>query len=118
MADRRDSTTEGSRGVRRLATRPILEAGAIPGYGPLFNAGLVHHEGRYHLFVRAVRDGYRVGEAGGPRFVDYVSDIVVFTSIDGLEYEFGYVLASRKRACASRTPACSGCETTPAITSS
>ena len=93
MADRRDSTTEGLRGVRRLATRPILEAGALPGYGPLFNAGLVHHEGRYHLFVRAVRDGYRLGEEGGPRFVNYVSDIVVFTSIDGLEYEFGYVLA-------------------------
>ena len=80
MGDRTDSRTDGLRGVRRLATRPILEAGALPGYGPLFNAGLVHHEGRYHLFVRAVREGYRLGEQGGPRFVNYVSDIVVFTS--------------------------------------
>ena len=93
MADRADSTVEATRGVRRLGTRPIVEAGAIPGYGPLFNAGLVHHEGRYHLFVRAVRDGYRIGDDGGPRFVNYVSDIVVFTSTDGLEYEYGYVLA-------------------------
>ena len=40
-----------------------------------------------------MREGYRLGKKGGPRFVNYVSDIVVFTSIDGLEYEFGYVLA-------------------------
>src|ERR1035438_10149994 len=80
--------------VRRLCDRPIVEAGAVLGYGPLFNAGVLHHAGAYHLFVRAVRDGYRPGEGTGPRFVDYVSDIVVFTSPDGLRYEYGYVLAS------------------------
>ena len=80
--------------VRRLCDRPIVEAGTVPGYGPLFNAGVLHHAGLYHLFVRAVRDGYRRGEGTGPRFVDYVSDIVVFTSADGRRYEYGYVLAS------------------------
>jgi predicted GH43/DUF377 family glycosyl hydrolase len=80
-------------GVTRLRDRPIVEAGAVPGYGPLFNAGVVHHAGAFHLFVRAVREGYGPGDAGGPRFVDYVSDVVVFTSIDGLDYEFEYVLA-------------------------
>jgi len=79
--------------VRRLRHRPIVEAGAVPGYGPLFNAGVLHHAGRYHLFARAVRAGYRLGNGTGPRFVDYVSDIVVFTSLDGQRYEYGYVLA-------------------------
>lgn len=79
--------------VRRLRDRPIIEAGAVAGYGPLFNAGLIHHAGRFHLFARAVRDGYRLGDGTGPRFVDYVSDIVVFTSVDGHTYEYGYVLA-------------------------
>ena len=83
-----------TREVRRLRDRPIVEAGAVLGYGPLFNAGVLHHAGAYHLFVRAVRDGYRRGEGTGPRFVDYVSDIVVFTSADGHRYEYGYVLAS------------------------
>lgn len=63
------------------------------GYGPMFNAGLAHHDGRYHLFVRAVREGYRPGPEGGPRFIDYLSDIVVFDSEDGHKYRFGYVLA-------------------------
>jgi len=79
--------------VWRICDRPIVEAGAVPGYGPLFNAGLLYHAGAYHLFVRAVREGYRRGGRSGPRFVDYVSDIVVFTSVDGLGYEYGYVLA-------------------------
>lgn len=79
--------------VRRLRDRPILDAGAVAGYGPLFNAAVLHHGGVYHLFARAVRDGYRPGDGTGPRFVDYVSDIVVFTSGDGSDYEFGYVLA-------------------------
>jgi beta-1,2-mannobiose phosphorylase / 1,2-beta-oligomannan phosphorylase len=86
-------TASGTNGVRRLRDRPIVEAGAVAGYGPLFNAGVVHHDDAFHLFVRAVRDGYRPGGAGGPRFVDYVSDIVVFTSTDGHDYDFGYVLA-------------------------
>lgn len=79
--------------VRRLRDRPIVEAGAVPGYGPLFNAGLIHHAGAYHLFARAVRDGYSLGDGTGPRFVDYVSDIVVFTSTDGHRYDYAYVLA-------------------------
>jgi len=80
--------------VRRLRDRPIVEAGAVPGYGPLFNAGLLHHAGVYHLFARAVREGYRAGDGSGQRFVDYVSDIVVFTSVDGHRYEYGYVLVA------------------------
>ena len=80
--------------VRRLRDTPVLRAGALPGYGPLFNAGVVYYDGRYHLFVRAIRDGYRPGGPAGPRFVDYVSDIVVFTSTNGHDYEFGYVLAA------------------------
>ena len=79
--------------VRRLRDRPIVEAGAAPGYGPVFNAGVLHHEGMYHLFARAVRPGYKPGTAAGPRFVDYISDIVVFTSRDGHIYDYGYVLA-------------------------
>jgi beta-1,2-mannobiose phosphorylase / 1,2-beta-oligomannan phosphorylase len=79
--------------VRRLLDRPILDAGAAAGYGPLFNAGVVHHDGAFHLFVRAVRDGYRRGDGSGPRFVDYVSDIVVFVSADGHDYRYGYLLA-------------------------
>ena len=49
-----DSSVIGipKRSVRRLRDRPIVEAGAMLGSGPLFNAGV------YHLFVRAVRDGY------------------------------------------------------------
>lgn len=83
--------------VRRLRDRPIVEADTVPGYGPLFNAGVVHHAGTFHLFVRAVRDGYRAGAGTGPRFVRYVSDIVVFTSVDGHHYEYGYVLAAAGR---------------------
>jgi predicted GH43/DUF377 family glycosyl hydrolase len=80
--------------VRRVTTGPIVEHGAVPGYGPIFNAGLLHHDGRYHLFARAIRDGYRRNDGPGPRFFDYISDIVVFTSDDGHDYEFGYVLAT------------------------
>ena len=83
-----------TRVIRRLSHRPIVEAGTVLGYGPLFNAGVLYHAGLYHLFVRAVRDGYRSGDGTGARFVDYDSDIVVFTSTDGLRYEYGYVLAS------------------------
>ncbi len=79
--------------VRRVSQDPIVAPDSVPGYGPIFNAGLVHHDGRYHLFARAVRNGYRRNLAGHPRFLDYVSDIVVFTSDDGHRYDFGYVLA-------------------------
>jgi hypothetical protein len=50
------------------------------------------------------------------RFVNYVSDIVVFTSIDGLDYEFGYVLAVAEEGLCFR-PACNGCATAPEIIS-
>ncbi len=77
----------------RLDDRPVVDAGSIPGYGAVFNAGLLHHDGTYHLFARGVRDGYRRNEGSGPRFLDYVSDVVVLTSTDGRNYEFAYVLA-------------------------
>lgn len=79
--------------VRRLNDRPVVEAGSVPGYGAIFNAGLLYHEGKYHLFARGVRDGYRRNEGSGPRFLDYISDVLVLTSIDGRHYDFGYVLA-------------------------
>lgn len=79
--------------VRRAASAPIVAAGSIAGYGPIFNAGLLHHEGQFHLFARAVRDSYRVNNGPGPRFINYVSDIAVFQSTDGVEYEFAYLLA-------------------------
>ncbi|MEK7424672.1 MAG: hypothetical protein AAB131_12650 [Actinomycetota bacterium] len=79
--------------VQRASAAPVVAAGSVAGYGPIFNAGLLHHDGRFHLFARAVRDIYRPNTGPGPRFIDYVSDIVVFESSDGLQYEFGYVLA-------------------------
>jgi predicted GH43/DUF377 family glycosyl hydrolase len=83
----------GSSGIHRLRDHPIVDAGAVEGYGAVFNAGLVHHDGRYHLFARGVRTGYVRNAGAGPRFLDYVSDILVFESADGLDYRFGYVLA-------------------------
>jgi predicted GH43/DUF377 family glycosyl hydrolase len=79
--------------VRRLSDEPVVEYGAVEGYGPIFNAGAVFHDGRFHLFARGVRDCYRRNEGPGPRFVDYVSDVLVFVSDDGLAYEFQQVLA-------------------------
>ena len=79
--------------LRRLHDRPVVEANSVPGYGAIFNAGLLHHEGVYHLFARAVREGYRRNEGSGPRFLDYISDVVVLTSLDGRHYDFEYVLA-------------------------
>lgn len=83
-----------ARAVSRLSDRPVVAAGSVPGYGPIFNAGLVEHDGRFHLFARAVRDTYRRNEDGNnPRFLDYVSDIAVFESADGIEWDFAYILA-------------------------
>jgi len=59
----------------------------------VFNAGLIRHGDTYHLFARAVRTGYHQNPDPGDRFINYLSDIVVFTSPDGLDYEFAYVLA-------------------------
>jgi predicted GH43/DUF377 family glycosyl hydrolase len=78
----------------RLLDRPVVQAGSAPGYAPIFNAGLLVHDGLYHLFARGVREGYRRNPADGPRFLDYVSDVLVFDSPDGIDYRFRYVLAS------------------------
>jgi predicted GH43/DUF377 family glycosyl hydrolase len=86
------STAVGVR-AHRLADQPVVDCGVVPGYGPIFNAGLFVHEGTYHLFARGIREGYFRNDGPGPRFCDYISDILVFTSSDGLVYEFGYVLA-------------------------
>jgi len=79
--------------VRRVSGSPIVPCGAVEGYGPIFNAGAVFHDGRFHLFARGVRDAYRRNPGSGARFLDYVSDILVFTSEDGLEFAFQQVLA-------------------------
>jgi predicted GH43/DUF377 family glycosyl hydrolase len=93
---RPDSDSSAARGVvaRRLGSDPIVSAGAVPGYGPIFNAGVIHHDGAYHLFARGIRDGYHRNEGPGPRFLDYVSDVLVFLSEDGLDYRFQQVLAT------------------------
>ncbi|MDO8506360.1 MAG: hypothetical protein Q7S41_01995, partial [Candidatus Limnocylindria bacterium] len=79
--------------MRRVRDTPIVEAGSVPGYGPIFNAGVIHHDGAFHLFARGVREGYTRNEGLGPRFLDYVSDVLVLTSEDGVDYEFQQVLA-------------------------
>jgi hypothetical protein len=38
----------------------------VPGYGPIFNAGLIHHDGFLHLLARGVRDSYRRNDGPGP----------------------------------------------------
>ena len=80
--------------ARRLRQTPVVQFGAAPGYGPIFNAGLIVVDGVFHLFARGVRDGYLRNEGPGPRFLDYVSDVLVFTSDDGLDYSFQQVLAT------------------------
>jgi predicted GH43/DUF377 family glycosyl hydrolase len=79
--------------VERIGDEPIVPFGAVPGYGPIFNAGAVFHDGRFHLFARGVRNHYRRNGSSGARFLDYVSDILVFTSPDGRWYELQQVLA-------------------------
>jgi predicted GH43/DUF377 family glycosyl hydrolase len=76
----------------RLQEQPVVSANSVPGYGPIFNAGAIYHDGRYHLFARAVRDGYRRNEQAVPRYLNYISDLLVFTSCDGLDYAFQQVL--------------------------
>ena len=77
----------------RISDAPIVAAGSVPGYGPIFNAGVIQRDGAFHLFARGVRDGYRRNDGSGARFLDYVSDVLVFTSLDGRAYSFQQVLA-------------------------
>jgi predicted GH43/DUF377 family glycosyl hydrolase len=70
----------------------VLAYGAVPGYGPLFNAGAVMRDGVIHLFARGVREEYRPNPGAGPRFLDYYSDVLVFTSTDGISFELQQVL--------------------------
>jgi predicted GH43/DUF377 family glycosyl hydrolase len=73
----------------------VVSYGSVPGYGAVFNAGLLHQDGVYHMFARAVRLGYvRNTDPLGARFLNYISDIVVLTSYDGVSYEYKYVLGS------------------------
>jgi beta-1,2-mannobiose phosphorylase / 1,2-beta-oligomannan phosphorylase len=89
------ATSDGSPfRARRLSDHPVVAAGSAPGYEPVFNAGLLFADGAYHLFARGVRSGYVPNPGEGPRFLNYVSDILVFDSADGLTYDFRYVLAS------------------------
>ena len=77
----------------RVSDLPVVAAGSVPGYGPIFNAGVIRRDGIFHLFARGVRDGYRTNDGPGPRFLDYISDVLVFTSVDGIDYTFQQVLA-------------------------
>jgi predicted GH43/DUF377 family glycosyl hydrolase len=72
----------------------VVEFGPVAGYGPIFNAGVIEVDGIFHLFARGVRDGYARNTGPGPRFRNYVSDVLVFTSTDGVDYRFQHFLAS------------------------
>lgn len=78
--------------IARIDRQPLIAYGAVAGYGAIFNPGLAWADGRYHLFARAIREGYRLNPAGRPRYLDYVSDTLVFVSDDGIEYEPASVL--------------------------
>jgi predicted GH43/DUF377 family glycosyl hydrolase len=95
MSTTHDNTRRptSSLGPVRISAAPIVAAGSVRGYGPIFNAGVIRHQGVFHLFARGVRDGYRRNDGPGPRFLDYVSDVLVFTSLDGRTYAFQQVLA-------------------------
>jgi beta-1,2-mannobiose phosphorylase / 1,2-beta-oligomannan phosphorylase len=79
--------------AQRISPEPIIAYGSVEGYGAVFNAGVIEHEGTYHLFARGIRDGYRRNQGEGARFLDYVSDVLVFTSSNGVNYQFQQVLA-------------------------
>jgi len=93
-SDRRLTDGPPTIAVRRLRDTPIVDFGAAPGYGPIFNAGVIEVEGTFHLFARGVREGYTRNRGRGARFLDYVSDVLVFTSDDGVDYRFQQVLAA------------------------
>jgi predicted GH43/DUF377 family glycosyl hydrolase/DNA-binding CsgD family transcriptional regulator len=103
----RRSRQEEAVKATRLADQPVVAAGSVPGYGPIFNAGVIHHDGSYHLFARAIRDGYRRNPKTGPhepRFLDYISDLLVFTSPDGLDYRFQKLLHQSSPAAVYEDP--------------
>jgi predicted GH43/DUF377 family glycosyl hydrolase len=79
--------------VRRVRDQPVVDFGSVDGYGPIFNAGAMYQDGRFHLFARGVHDRYRRNQGAGARFLDYISDVLVFVSDDGCSYEFQQVLA-------------------------
>ncbi|CAN5900017.1 hypothetical protein BH23ACT5_BH23ACT5_15510 [soil metagenome] len=79
--------------VQRLSPDPVVGPGSAPGYDAVFNAGVTHQDGRFHLFARGVRSGYRRNTGHGPRFLDYRSDVLLFSSEDGIDYIFDRVLA-------------------------
>ncbi len=79
--------------MRRVRDTPVVEAGSVPGYGPIFNAGVIVEDDVFHLFARGVRNGYSPNTGPGPRFHNYVSDILVFTSADGRSFDYQQVLA-------------------------
>ena len=110
--DPHDAATDASVAPVRVSDAPIVAAGSVPGYGPIFNAGVIRHDGVFHLFARGVRDGYRRNDGPGPRFLDYVSDVLVFTSLDGRTYAFQQVLAesSPEASTSTRIPGCSSSE--------
>ncbi len=94
----RDSEIDGRPGrsnvtLSRVSDAPVVEAGSVPGYGPIFNAGVILEDDVFHLFARGVRDGYSVNLGPGPRFHNYISDILVFTSSDGRAFDYQQVLA-------------------------
>jgi predicted GH43/DUF377 family glycosyl hydrolase len=93
-SDRRAGCGPSAVAVRRLRDTPVVEFGSVPGYGPIFNAGVICVEGVFHLFARGVRKGYERNRGSGARFLDYVSDVLVLTSDDGLDYRFQQVLAA------------------------
>jgi hypothetical protein len=38
--------------VQHISDEPVVSADSVPGYGPIFNAGVIHQDGRFHLFAR------------------------------------------------------------------
>lgn len=88
-----DSSRRPSAAPARVSDAPVVAAGSVPGYGPVFNAGVIEQDGVLHLFARGVREGYRRNDGPGPRFLDYVSDVLVLTSLDGRAYAFQQVIA-------------------------
>lgn len=87
------TTTLPAISARRVSDAPIVAPGSVPGYEAIFNAGAVFQDGSFHLFARGVRDGYFRNPGPGARFLDYISDILVFTSENGHDYRFQQVLA-------------------------